>query len=352
MDFYRVTQELTILRPVDFSQETQIVEYREDPLTGVPCRINKKRSKRPKQTPKSDAVLDLLRKSPDCPFCPENINDATPRFTSDICTEGYYQVGACRLFPNLFPLAQYHANITLAEEHFVPLDRFQKRTLVDAITVARAFLHDLNMPNSLYPILCWNHLPPSASSIVHPHMQLLIDSRPTPYQLRLLESSKEYYMEKGTVYWEDLVQEEKARDERFIGENASLWILASYSPQANREFHIIFKEIASLSDLDEKRAGDFADVVLSLLRYYSQSGVDSFNLTTLSAALDDGNDSVLRSREDTAPFYRLSAKLIARPAVQQFYRNDTGILERVHYEADIEMEPELLAGAAKVFLRA
>jgi len=35
--------------------------------------------------------------------------------------------------------------------------------------------------------------------------------------------------------------------------------------------------------------------------------------------------------------------MISRPVLQPFYRNDAGILERFHHEADIEVMPETFA---------
>jgi hypothetical protein len=48
-------------------------------------------------------------------------------------------------------------------------------------------------------------------------------------------------------------------------------------------------------------------------------------------------------------YYSLHAKLISRPVLEPFYRNDTGILERFHHEADIEVMPESFAEKARGF---
>jgi galactose-1-phosphate uridylyltransferase len=134
----------------------------------------------------------------------------------------------------------------------------------------------------------------------------------------------------------DILDEEAKRGERDIGENDSVAAIASFSPQGNREVQIIFKRTSNLTDLQDRDIAGFADCVVRLLRGYKSMGVNSFNMSTFSAAMDDRLD-----------YYSLHAKLISRPVLQPFYRNDTGILERFHHEADIEVMPEAFAKSAR-----
>ena len=82
-----------------------------------------------------------------------------------------------------------------------------------------------------------------------------------------------------------------------------------------------------------------AGCLVKLLHGYSKMGVNSFNLSTFSAP-----SGMAR------PYYRLHAKLMARPFFRMYYRNDTGILERFHYDADIDVLPELLAREMRSYL--
>jgi UDPglucose--hexose-1-phosphate uridylyltransferase len=208
----------------------------------------------------------------------------------------------------------------------------------DCMMAAREFLclvHERD-PESRYPMFHWNHLSPSAASLVHPHVQVLADFRPTSYQKTLLETSREFHDRTGRVFWEDLLDEERRRGERYIGENESVAALASFAPQGNREVQIIFKGTSNLMDLRDGEIAGFADCVVRLLKVYEGMGVNSFNLSTFSGPLGDKLE-----------YYSLHAKLISRPALRPFYRNDTGILERFHHEADIEVMPESFAESAK-----
>ena len=330
-----------MLSPPAFEADIQRIEFREDPLTGVPCRINVRRVRRPKQAQRTAGEIEVTEKPGDCPFCPENIERRTPLFPERICAEGRIKRGRCYLFPNLFPFAEFHATATLAEEHFLELDQFDPEMLLDNMIATREYLLSVykNNPEARYPLLIWNHLPPSAASIVHPHVQILVDRRPTAYQQRLLEASKQYFLQVGESFWKDLVEEERRVAERYIGDIGSASVIASYAPQGNKEIQIIFNGISNLTEMGEREMGDFADCLIRILRGYKQMEVNSFNLSTFSGPIGEKLD-----------YYSLNAKIISRPLWQPFYKNDSGSLERFHYEADIEMEPEVLAPAMRPFL--
>lgn len=121
-----------------------------------------------------------------------------------------------------------------------------------------------------------------------------------------------------------------------IGNKGSGSLLDSYAPQGNREVQLIFSESSNLTEVTEKEIEDFARCVIRVLQGYHQMGVNSFNLSTFSGPIGEKLE-----------YYSLAAKIISRPWLQPVYRNDTGFLERLHYEADIELLPELLAEELK-----
>ena len=343
IEFAKAVRHTELLAPPAFERDSQSIEYRQDPLTGVRCRLNVRRARRPRQGQEPADISQVVQKPADCPFCPENIEQATPQFTADLCPQGRIKRGQSCLFPNLFPFAEHHATATLTHDHFLPLDRFQQQLLKDNLSAAVEYLAIVHRRDKAarFPLYIWNHLPPSAASIVHPHVQILIERRPTAYQQRLLAASRRYFRETGSNYWQDLVAEEKKRGERYIGDNRSLSVIACYAPQGNREVQIIFKEASNLADLDERQISDFAEAVVKVLRGYHQMGANSLNLSTFSAAIGHRLEH-----------YNLNAKIISRPALQPFYKNDTGFLERLHYEADIEIEPEAVALALRAHFEA
>jgi UDPglucose--hexose-1-phosphate uridylyltransferase len=340
IEFLKRVETSEFLCPPSFERDIHRVEYREDPLTRVPCRINVRRAERPKQT-SSEQSEDLPLDSNSCPFCVENIEALTPRFPSDFFPDGRIKRGESVLFPNLFPLAERHVTAVLTRRHFVGIDRFTEHQLADSLHLAQEYLRRMCLHETTpwYPIYVWNHLPPSAASIIHPHVQILADRQPTPYQKRLIEASEAYLTTTGRNYWQDLLDEERERGERLITEGASLAAVASYAPQGNREVTIIFRRAEGLLDLLPAELVETATCLARLLQGYSEMGVNSFNLSTFSAPLGLAQ-----------PCYRLHAKLIARPVFRPYYRNDTGILERFHYDADIEVAPELFAREMRSYI--
>ena len=89
-------------------------------------------------------------------------------------------------------------------------------------------------------------------------------------------------------------------------------------------------------DLRDEEIAGFAECVVGLLKAYKGMGVNSFNMSTFSGPMGDKLE-----------YYSLHAKLISRPALEPFYRNDTGILERFHRDADIDVMPESFAESAR-----
>ncbi len=342
MEFPKTVLNKGILRLPSLDKEIQQIEFREDPLTGRPCRINGRRAMRIEHARSSAVPEEITGNRDSCPFCPENIDRITTGFEQGFYSERQIRVGECHLFPNMFPLARHHAAATISSSHFLDLDEFKPQMIVDFMMASRQFLtlvrqHDAEAG---YPILVWNHLSPSAASMVHPHIQVLADDRPTPYQLSLLEASHRYYSRMGHSFWTDLVREERQAGERYITESDSVAAVASFAPQGNREAQIIFKSASNLEDLREQDAEEFADCLIRLLKSYKGMGVNSFNLSTFSAPLGEKLEH-----------YSLHAKLISRPVLQPYYRNDTGILERFHHETDIEVMPEAFAQNARRFFR-
>lgn len=337
MEFRKEIRTTELLSPLtQFESDLQLVEYRQDPLTGSHSRVNVKRAGRERQAQRSAVDLSevIERTRRDCFFCPENVEEGTPKFTPEICPSGRIKRGECLLFPNLFPFAEYHAVATLSREHFLELDEFTREMLVDNLMASKDFIALVHQKDerAKYPMWIWNHLPPSAASVIHPHVQILVDREPAPELRKLLQKSEEYFAQKGRNYWEDLIREEKSLGQRYIGEKDSLAVIASYAPRGNREVQLIFKDIANLADLEEKQATDFAAFVVKILRCYKEMGVNSFNLITYSAPLGESPD-----------YYWLNARIISRPLFQPFYTSDSGFMERFYDVWVIETLPEDVA---------
>jgi galactose-1-phosphate uridylyltransferase len=74
------------------------------------------------------------------------------------------------------------------------------------------------------------------------------------------------------------------------------------------------------------------DGLSRILKYYHKIGIESFNMVIFSGPLD----KELR-------YFNLNLKIISRPCLKPIYTNDSGFMERIHYEPIIETKPESLA---------
>jgi galactose-1-phosphate uridylyltransferase len=147
-----------------------------------------------------------------------------------------------------------------------------------------------------------------------------------------LRKSKKYLREQGANFWQELIAVERKAGERFIGENASVAVIASFAPRGNREVQVISKRVGNLVDFDKRHTRDFADAIVRVLRGYKAMGMNSFNLVTYSAAIGDRSEH-----------FRFSARIMSRPVFQPLYTNDTGSIERFYGISIIEALPEQVA---------
>ena len=321
-----------------------VVEYRYDPLTSEQTRINPARAKRAKQAESDVDLRDIIGKSRvNCAFCPERIEEKTPEFPKEICVEGRIRIGETVIFPNLNPFGKHHSVGTISKKHFLDLDEFAHGMLRDNLNATKNYIFSVhaNDKEAVWPLWLWNYMPPSAGSIIHPHVQVLVETEPTPEQNKLLEESFRYYTEGRRNYWKDLVEEERKLDERYIASNSSLSVIAGFAPRGFNEIQFIFSGISSLAELSLEQIDDFADYLTKVLHGYKEIGIGSFNLATYSSSIEGKQDH----------FYWLNAKLISRPYPKGVYTSDNGPMERLHDIWVVDTLPEELSKKMKPFFR-
>ena len=339
MEFRKDIITAELLSPLrGFAREAKSIEYRSDPLTDYRSRVSVDRAKRMKQAQGVAVdVADIASRSLEgCCFCPDNIGGGTTKFAPGFLPgdDGRITVGECTLFPNFHPFTEFHAVATLTNRHYLDLDEFTPKMIEDNLMAARKYIAAVNRhcADATYPVWLWNHLPPSGASILHPHAQVSVERAPVPELAVILRKSKKYLSDKGVNFWQELIVVEKKAGERFIGENASVAVLASFAPRGNREVQIISKRVGNLVDFDKRHTHDFADAVVRVLRGYKAMGMNSFNLVTYSAAIGDRPEH-----------FRFSARIMSRPVFQPLYTNDTGSIERFYGISIIEALPEQVA---------
>jgi UDPglucose--hexose-1-phosphate uridylyltransferase len=316
------------------------VEYRFDPLTGGQTRINPDRARRPRQAQEDlelEGIIERSRKA--CVFCPEMIEQNTPTFPETICTGGRIRRGETVVFPNLNPFGENHVVATLSKAHFLDLDEFRVELLRDNLLASRQYILSVwkNDKEARWPIWVWNYMPPSAGSIIHPHVQILVEGRPVPQLAELMARGKAYFDERRSNYWEDLISEEQRLDERYLFGDDAIAVIASFAPRGFHEIQFIFHR-SSLAEMSEGEIDAFAHALTKALAGYKAMGIGSFNLITYSGPL----------HEDLAS-YRLHARLFSRPYPRGVYTNDTGPMERGYDVWVIDTVPEGIADRMKPF---
>lgn len=319
------------------------VEYRFDPLTHNQCRINPGRARRPRQVGDRVELAEMAARSREtCPFCPEHIEEKTPRFPREKWGEERIKLGETLIFPNLNPFGENHAVGIISQAHFLDVDEFSLEMLRDNLLASKGYILLVYHRNkkAVWPIYMWNYMPPSAGSILHPHSQILVESKPLPMQAELMEKSQEYFDRNGRNYWEELIEQERKIKERFIYQGDCLSLIASFAPRGFNEIQFIFKKESSLAELGERKIADFVDCLLRALKGYKRLGIGSFNLITFSGPIDRRLD-----------YYRLNAKLISRPYPGGVYTSDTGPFERLCDAWVVDTLPETVAEKLKPFFK-
>ena len=172
------------------------LQYRIDPLTGSRTQINAHRADRNLQAEGGGVdIREMAEETREgCPFCPANIAEATPLFTSDISPTGRIVRGQTTLFPNRYPFAQYHAVGIVSKAHFLRLGEFTSDLIADNLLAVQEYVRAVNSTTDdpVYPAWTWNYMPPSAASVIHPHTQTVAELQPPPGLAATLERSIAY----------------------------------------------------------------------------------------------------------------------------------------------------------------
>ncbi len=348
----------TIRSPLEgFKLVQQKIERRYDPLLKIPSRINALRAERVKQAilPGENFEANLQKiveaSSKKCFFCSNFLKQSTPKFPEELTLEERISIGDIIVFPNLFVFSQNHAVVTLGSKHFTNLPDFSPAIWRDAILGSIKYfkaVYKLN-PELKFPSINFNFLPPSASSIIHPHIQIILDDKPTYLTDLLLTKSQDYYNvtttpeTKGRNYWLDLLESERELDQRFITENDFMTWTATFSPIGKDELTGIIKiPKTDITKFSDEEVGALAEELVQVFRaLYHGRGVTAVNMALYCGPIN----------ESLEKFYRLNLRIISRPTLMPNYTNDTGFMELLHREPIAAASPEMIARDVRKHLK-
>ncbi|MGC8492981.1 MAG: hypothetical protein ACP5SH_14720 [Syntrophobacteraceae bacterium] len=318
--------------------DSQSIEVRQDPLTGHQSVLNQAlHGKITFAFPETD--YDYLRRRmsetvDQCFMCGGKWRATSPRYPEQLLPGGRLQKGEVVLFPNLFPLAAYHAVVMVGEKHGRTLDELSPSLLSDAFSVSLEFIRRCfeKDPQTPYFTINANFMPPAGSSIMHPHIQILGSPLPGTHHRMLLEKSLGYLRNTGSCYWTDLVETERESGKRWLADLGKSSWFAAYSPMGSNEVNAVWPEKSNFLEWEESDISAMALGISRALAAYHEMKFSSFNFTCFSGPMGK-----------TLPEFRCFLRLVNRQNMHPHYRTDDFYLQKLLKDEIILTPPEDLA---------
>ncbi|MFC6990008.1 hypothetical protein ACFQJD_17245 [Haloplanus sp. GCM10025708] len=329
IEFDRHVQEASFHSPLEeFEAVTVETEVRRDPLTDRNARV----------------VSDhfLMAEDPDieavvtddegCYFCPDSVDETTPTYPDWVGMDRGH-VGEATSFPNLNPYGKHSNVVALTEDHYVPIDEFTAGIFEDGLVAAleyvrRAMDHDADAE---FGSVNMNFLRSAGSSIIHPHVQTLVDGEGTNEQRLQAGAARAFYEQEDEAYWPALVDEERD-GERYVGATGDVEWVAPFAPKHHR--HLV-GVVDDPGLPDDDALADLAAGIENALAHYGDVGLNSFNFA-LHLTEDD---------PATPPVFHL----VARSVFDEYYWSDATFFTSLHDEGVVDVAPETYAAEARAF---
>lgn len=333
------TSESTFRHPrKGFEPHAERFEVRVDPLTGRTGHFSHFGAIKPQKL--NLAAYDAPEVKGFCPFCLENRDRVTPKFSEDIVPEGRLVRNEAVLIPNLFPYDIHSGVLIMTDAHVVPLQGLTEERLLDALRIGTEFLKRVKKisPELPYHIMTWNYMPPSGGGLVHPHQQYFATPNPGNQFMDELKASYAFHGANGSHYWSELIEAEQEEGQRFIGQiGTSHWISSFVSFGVLGEIMGIFPNVFTIDQFTEDCARDLAKGLLNIFQYYAATDVYSFN-----ASLFFGPEG----QQAFACHFRIAARTFLN---MRDFAPDLNFFQALLGEPVSVVMPEALCAAAKEY---
>jgi UDPglucose--hexose-1-phosphate uridylyltransferase len=214
-----------------------------------------------------------------------------------------------------------------ADLHFIPLGETSPRLVADNLAAQVEFDQAVMRadPDATWASINANYLPPSGSSVFHPHTQCAVNPTPTTFQRLLAEVPAERFR--------DYLGTERRENVRYLGNTGEVEWLASFAPLGPAEIRAFVLDIASPAELSDDLTEELAFGLSTALGLYAELGFNSYNLAVYGAPPGTAG-------------YPLNLRIVRRANVEELYRSDVTWLERLHWEAAVDIMPEEIAERA------
>lgn len=326
--FEKIQDHMRLLNPFKgYSMDEIPFEIRYDPLTGQTSRVFDL-PYRPVKRPDFDEMVRTFNEV-DCPFCPGSIEKSTPLYPEEVVPGGRVRAGEAWLFPNLLPLDRYAGVCILGEDHFVAPDGFTPDVMRDGFKAAGTFIENVagHDPEVEFFSINWNYMPPSGSSIIHPHLQVNCGKTPTNQARMQMEQSRAYFQKNGRIFWHDFIDAEKESGERALMEIGSTFWTMSFAPQGTLpDMWCVFRDCRSLPQWKDDEQDAFLRGLAAVLRYFDQKGYYSFNISIFSGREND--------------HFRVNARVTPRLLLREIGNSDQSYTQVLHGEPFTLRPPE------------
>jgi UDPglucose--hexose-1-phosphate uridylyltransferase len=299
------------------------IEVRFDPLTGHSSRIVPERG----LMPPNDLDLEAFARESEarCPFCPDRIDELTPKLPPSIHPDGRIVHGEAVLFPNLHAYSSHSCvSVYSPHRHYLPLNEITARLMADNLSTQVAYAKAVMAADtrSRWASVNANHMLPSGSSLFHPHLQGIVDSVPTTLQRLLADVPAQRF--------DAYLRAERGAAGRYLGNTGHVEWLVSFAPIAPAELRAFVADVSSPAELGDDLIAELAHGLALATGSYAEMGFESFNLAIYGAPPDTEG-------------YPLNLRIACRSNLKAFYRSDSTFLERLHWEGAVDLQPETVA---------
>ncbi len=309
------------------------IEIRFDPLLGNTTRIAGPKGL--DKIPEEDPLQEFVANAKPCFFCAGRVENQTPKMPHGINPEGRIEIGEALLFPNLSGFARYSGVCIFSKEHFIYLNAFSEGQILNALKACRQYLQQCAKFDNeiLYASVNGNYLLPAGSSILHPHLQPILDPYPTNHQRLLLEHSEQYFQNYRSNFWTDLKAQEEPGP-RSLFKSAHTFFFTPFAPVGFNEIDAVIGNGEPFPELDDQVLQELSSGIKKIFSFYHSRNRNSFNLAIFSPPVSPDR------RRSQMPCI---LKICTRPALAPYYRNDVTFFEKLHAESMIDCTPEQVA---------
>ncbi len=336
IDFEEQDLEASVPDPAAGGAWTRVrLRWRRDPLTGASARILTGVKLQPSTRPD---LTELTAKPAFCPFDSEHLEKATVPFPAELTDEGRIRVGQAVVVPNIMAYATHSAvGIYDTERHFTDLDEMTPVLVGDALTAMVRHARAVRRfdPSALWSSINANYLPPSGSSLVHPHLQSAHDAHGLTGQRLLVERSRDWAERHGSSYWTALTEQE-AGGPRWVGRTGRVAWLTPFAPTGFGEVWGVVSDAGDVTELTDEDCQALGQGLSQVLAAYRAWNLASFNFGLIGGGP--------HAREDRQ---QVVLKVLSRSNPEPVYRSDATYFERIWGEALIDLSPEEVADSVR-----